>query len=183
MFCPAAADLAGWFERAANTQMALATMRNLPYAFDVGDSLANCFGIRSWRSPGDTHRGNLVVMTFLGRLFNTALAQTLDAMGVKATAASFAVACAIPSPDAVVESFRNAVAKMGRENPLGDTQVESLVDLGPHLQQLGEQAVRTSGENWLDLRFWNVWAERLRTVSVLEPGTACYDAMLALSSR
>jgi ATP-dependent Lhr-like helicase len=146
--------------------------RGLPYAFDVGASLANYLGAPADRLLVLQAGDRLTVMTWLGRLFNTAIAHCFERMGYVAKPKSFSLSIANMAPDMTLAAIAQSISSMKEHNPLGNARLERIVDLGPHSKWLSEHSLRQAREEWLDQEFLQSWISRMHEVVVLSPGDA-----------
>jgi len=149
--------------------------RILPYAFDVGASLLNYLGLPAEKLVLLPAERSVVIMTWLGRLFNTAIAHTLKRSGIIAQPRSFSVVIKDVVPERALELVAGSVDAMKEHNPLGSTKLERIVDLGPHRDWLSDQTLKRAREDWLDHDFLNEWISRIEDVMVLSPGDKLFS--------
>lgn len=135
----------------------------LPYAFDIGASLANLLlnepGKVLFVQVGDS----LNVFTWLGAMLNAALAATMKRVGCAVTGGAFHLQ--IPNGERerirILDWIRRAVAELCRENSLHGVQIQSLIDLGPNFEFLSAESRRLAQQDWLDRDFLQGWATNL----------------------
>jgi ATP-dependent Lhr-like helicase len=154
--------------------------RTLPYASDLGASLAALLGIQSNElavmRAGDT----LVTMTWLGRLLNAVLAVALRRQGHDVADGAFQLSIRNGDETGIVGALHNAVEDVLLKNPLAGMAVERMVDLGPHFDCLSALLQSKSREDWLDSDFLRKWIDGIQEVKIVDPGSSLADDLVSL---
>ncbi|MCA9087258.1 MAG: DEAD/DEAH box helicase [Planctomycetaceae bacterium] len=142
--------------------------RLLPYAFDIGASLAGRFGIEP-NTLVTFHVGDgIVVMTWLGRLLNSILAESITRRGIKVTSGSFHLAIGKKHIDDVLVLFQKTIEDVTENNPLDRVYPERLIDIGPHFKRLSPSEQTKAREDWLPLEFLNNWVKGIKDVRIVD---------------
>jgi ATP-dependent Lhr-like helicase len=141
--------------------------RLLPYAFDVGASLAAFFGIHARELVAMRVGQSVIVMTWLGRLLNAVLASGFEKRGLRVTEGSFHVTVMLADEGALLSLLREIVQDVVGSNPLGTLKTERMVDLGPHFRHLSPAHQSKGREDWLDHDFLRRWCETLTDVRMV----------------
>jgi ATP-dependent Lhr-like helicase len=155
--------------------------RLLPYAFDIGASLAGRFGIESNTLVTLRVGDSIVVMTWLGRLLNSILAESMTRRGVKAASGSFHLTIEQKNVDDVLNLFQKTVEDVSENNPLDRVCAERLIDIGPHFKHLSPIEQTKAREDWLPLEFLKNWVEGINRVEVLDENDPVSMDLLALT--
>ena len=143
--------------------------RALPYAFDIGASLAGLFRIESNTLVTLRIGDNLVVMTWLGRLLNGVLAEGMRQNGFDVVDGSFHLAVKDCSEEALPDLLRQTVQHVVARNPLPSIRPERMIDIGPHFKHFSPSQQAKACEDWLDKGFLEKWVgdvKEIRTVPV-----------------
>lgn len=157
--------------------------RMLPYAYDVGVCLASRLGIPENAIFTFQAGDSLVAMTWLGRLLNLAIAESLKHLGKPTAAASaFALHFTGVTHEDVLDVIGEAVDNLSNHNPLGDAGVETVVDVGPHVNQLSESQRSQARKDWLNSPFLADWLNQRRNIRQLELDTALGEDLQALAA-
>jgi ATP-dependent Lhr-like helicase len=143
--------------------------RSLPYAFDVGASLAGHLAIPRNRLAVVRIGDNTLVMTWLGRLMNSAIAEGIRRLGRKVVEKSFSLRLPDVEAAEILPLLRRAVELVSQANPLGPMPIERLADLGPHFGELSQDSQRMAREDWLDRDFLRAWGTQIEEVQVFAP--------------
>lgn len=141
--------------------------RSLPYAADVGTSVARRMGAGEGRLYVLERADGLSVMTWLGRLANECLAAGLTSVGFASKASSFAVKAPARLKDGLLETLATATRALEARNPLGSMRVERFADLGPHVRLLTEGGLEAAKMDWLDVARLRAWVDGLRDVEII----------------
>lgn len=156
--------------------------RSLPYAFDVGAALANRFGIET-NTLVTLHVGeSIVMMTWLGRLLNKVLAESIRRRGINVIDGSFHLTVESKSVDDVLFLLRQTVDDVTTNNPLARINPERLIDIGPHFRYLSPNEQVKAREDWLDSRFLKKWIERIDNIQIVDASTPTGMDLIALTS-
>jgi hypothetical protein len=139
--------------------------RSLPYAFDIGASLAGYFGVHAKQLVAIRFGQNLVVMTWLGKLLNAALASGFEKRGFSVSEGSFHLTVMSADEEKLLPLLRDVVCN----NPLGTLKTEQMVDLGPHFRHLSPDHQTKAREDWLDENFLREWCDGLTELCMV-PG-------------
>ncbi len=153
----------------------------LPYAADVGAAVAAYLGIRREEVVIVELPDRLVVLTWLGRLYNAALATHLKKLGKLKGASAFALLLQNVEPNGVLPLLVHTVERISNENPLGQIAVETIADVGPYFAHLGESQRMKAREDWLDTVFLNQWAARLATARLIDEASPLGSDLIALA--
>jgi ATP-dependent helicase Lhr and Lhr-like helicase len=155
----------------------------LPYAFDIGASLANYLSCPD-RTLWLLGRGDQIVcFTWLGRLLNEILALGLKRIGERVNATAFTIRITGCPPGNVIPKLRQAVSSLRTANPLGDSAIERLVDLGAHLGLLGDGGIRRAREDWLDIPFVESWLHAIDHAIQIDPSDPRYSDLQTLALK
>jgi hypothetical protein len=153
---------------------------SLPYASDLGSSLASFFGIESGVLAAMQIGDSLLVMTWLGRLLNSVLAAGLGQRKQQVADGAFHLTIKDGQEKSVVPMLRKAVDDVLLKNPLGTMAVERMVDLGPHFECLSPSQQAKACEDWRDGDFLRRWVDGIREVKMISAGSALGDDILSL---
>ena len=143
----------------------------------MGASLSNYFQVPAGTIFALRTGNGWVVMTWLGRLLNTAIAPSLAKCGCEARAKSFAIIISKVESDGILKLLSTSISSMEDRNPLGDIRVEGLADLGPHLWRLSTRSQKLAREDWLDYEFLTAWIAQVRELVSLSPDDELYVDM------
>jgi hypothetical protein len=154
--------------------------RWLPYSFDIGASLAGLLGIAADSIVAFRVGDELVIMTWLGRLFNSVLAHGMRQRGLNVVDGPFHLTMEGSTEESVLEIIRQAVHDVTVANPLASLAPERMVDVGPHFQQLSPTLQNKSREDWLDRGFLEDWIEGVRRLRMIAPDSVLWTSLLAL---
>lgn len=138
--------------------------RMLPYAFDIGAALASRFGVEIDTLLTVRVGESFVLFTWLGRLLNAILAETLRRRGYKVAEGSFHLTVAADPEVDLIALLRQSVTDALANNPLGDMPTERLTDLGPHQKVLSPAMQRAACKDWLDSQFLTAWVDNIHKV-------------------
>lgn len=141
--------------------------RSLPYSFDMGAALRSLLGFDHRSLAVVEGHGVMLVLTWLGRLYNSALEAALKSIGVRAKASSFAIGVEASDLAEVKRLLQQAVAKLMDRTLCGQMRVESLVDLGPFFGELSEAEQQVARADTLDERFLQKWSIELHDVVLI----------------
>jgi len=83
----------------------------------------------------------------------------------------------------VVERIKLAVERTIASNPLGEMDVERVVDCGPYSENLSALVQRAARKDWLDNAFLRQWADGLKSWKTVEPGSSRANVLLSLACR
>ncbi len=155
--------------------------RSLPYAFDIGAALANRFGIESNTLVTLRVGESVVIMTWLGRLLNKVLAESIAQRGLNVSDGSFHLTVESKSVDDVLHLLRQTVEDVTTNNPLARMNPERLIDIGPHFRFLSPSEQAKAREDWLDAAFLNNWIESIDNVRPIDPNTPTGTDLVALT--
>ena len=155
--------------------------RSLPYAFDVGASVATRLGVRDGQLLVLIDGGELVVMTWLGRLLNLTLATCCAESEQPTTSTAFALRLAGSEVADITDTLQRAVASLNSRNPLAEASIERIVDMGPHFNYLSSDGQRRARQDWLERDFLSRWAEGLSSVRVIDSDSTLGQDLAALS--
>lgn len=154
--------------------------RSFPYACDVGVCVSSRLGVRSNQLLVQQRGTSLEIMTWLGRLLNLALAESLKHLGHSAKPFAFALHTQDVQSNDVLVLVRRAVQLLSENNPLGNVTVEKTVDVGPYFTLLTEVERKEARKDWLDLTYLKAWADGL--TEVWEPDGSLAADVSALAS-
>ena len=155
--------------------------RNLPYASDIGVAVANVLGIRESEVICIKLKDCILVMTWLGKLCNSALAVHLKEKGYLRAASAFALTIERCQPDEVIKLLRSTVSAICGTNPLASTKVENIADLGPYFGDLSETQQRCARMDWLDGEFLSSWVSRHTDLRVVDSNSELAADLLELA--
>lgn len=155
--------------------------RSLPYAFDVGASLAGLLGIEPISLAILRIGDDLVAMTWLGRLLNRVLAEGLRRRGISVVDGPFHLAVKGVAEDGFLELLRQTVNGVASNNPLASITPEHMVDLGPHFDQLSPTLQNKAREDWLDVEFLDNWIKDIRGLQLIPTESALGADLLTLT--
>lgn len=155
--------------------------RSLPYAFDIGAALANRFGIESNTLVTLRVGGSIVIMTWLGRLLNKVLADSIGRPGRSVTDGSFHLTVENIAVNDVLSLLRQTVDDVTANNPLAKMNLERLIDIGPHFKYLSPSEQAKAREDWLDSTFLKNWIEGIENVQVVDANTPTGIDLIALT--
>ncbi|HVC98417.1 MAG TPA: DEAD/DEAH box helicase [Pirellulales bacterium] len=153
----------------------------LPYAFDVGASLANHFEIPPTQLVAVRVGQSTVVMTWLGRILNSALAGALRQRAFHVSDGSFHLTVQLGQDADLLRVIREGVEDVIARNPLGRMNCERMIDLGPHYRNLSPDLQKKAREDWLDADFLQDWCNQLNEVRVVPADTQMGGDLLALT--
>jgi len=153
----------------------------LPYAFDMGVSIANYLNIESTELVAICRPTHVHVMTWLGKLLNAALAKSFQRLGREAASASFAITLPPTPTSGVLTYLREAVEDALANNPLSGVKVENLVDVGPYFDMLSSAAKLRARMDWLDRQFLEDWINRIQELRVVDPECSLGQTLDSLS--
>ena len=155
--------------------------RRLPYGGDVGPCVRDFL-------EGDAQvleivpDGNqAVIMTWLGRLVNSALAVEMERQGFQSTGTAFALVAEGMRPDQALEATIAAAEGSIESNSLGDLEVERLVDCGPYFENLSPEVRSAARRDWLDVVFIKQWADGLKSWKAVDQGSERADLLVSLA--
>ena len=154
--------------------------RCLAYSGDLGVSVRNRLGLKSGSLAVIERGETTVVFTWLGQLLNLCLAEGIQNLGGFAEDRSFALILRKSKPGEMLDVLRAAVDALSRNNPLGDQQVEHVVDLGGHFEELSDDGKRRGREDWLDLKYLRAWVDGLQKLQVVEADSSLGIDLLTL---
>lgn len=154
--------------------------RSLPYAFDIGAALAKRFGIDSNTLVTLRVGKSIVIMTWLGRLLNKVLAESIGRHGINVADGSFHLTVEGISVDDVLDLLRQAVTDVTTNNPLAKINLERLIDIGPHFKLLSPTEQAKAREDWLDAEFLREWINQIDNVRVVNVSSPDGIDLLAL---
>ena len=157
--------------------------RKLPYAFDVGASIRSRYGISSNELLVIQCDDCIVVMTWLGGLLNSAIAQPLKNRGVLVAHSAFALFLRQVDLSGITTAVRDAVSCLHTHNPFGTMIVERAADLGPHLESLSPTEKERAREDWLDLAFLDQWAAGISAITPVAYETDMARDMFVLAAK
>lgn len=152
----------------------------LPYAADLGAAIAGRLEIPVDTLAVVTAGGGLVVMTWLGKLLNSALAEWLHARAFKVKPHAFSLVVNDAEASNVLKVLSTAVDGVIQDNPLSQMKVERMADLGPYFSELSPSMQQLSRRDWLDADYLRKWCSTLRRVLVTAPESAIGRDLLAL---
>lgn len=155
--------------------------RWLPYAFDIGASLAGLLGLEASSLATLRMGENLVVMTWLGRLLNCVLAQGLRRRGVDVNDGPFYLAVKGSVEETMLDLLRNAIQDVIATNPLATVNLERMVDVGPHFERLSPMLQNRACEDWLDASFLREWINGVTRLRIVPPDSELGSDLLALT--
>jgi ATP-dependent Lhr-like helicase len=155
--------------------------RHLPYAGDIGAMLANFLGIQPQEIVALRQGSDLIVMTWLGRLFNAVLARGLTRLNCPAIEGAFHLQVRAEEEPRILDLLRQAVSAIVADNPLGEVAVDRLVDVGPHHAQLSPALQRATREDWLDAEFLERWIGHVFEVRIVDSASDLGQDFLALT--
>jgi len=144
---------------------------SLPYAFDIGASLAGFFGITANELVAIRVGQSIVVLTWLGRLLNAVLARGLKTRGFAGVEGSFHLTVVLEDETKLLPLLREAVQDVIANNPLGALNTERMVDLGPHFKYLSPFQQQRAREEWLDSAFLRSWCDELTELRMVPSDT------------
>ena len=156
--------------------------RSLPYAFDVGSSLARFLGIAPATILAVSAGNRWNYLTWLGKLMNSALAEGFRRRGLDVTAGPFHISVKAHEAQETVQSFRAAVRDIVLKNPLSGMRVEGMADLGPYLEHLTPALMAKSRDDFLDAEFFTKWSESLGEVTIVPLESELGQRLKVLSS-
>lgn len=155
--------------------------RSLPYAFDIGAALANRFGIESNTLVTLRVGESIVIMTWLGRLLNKVLAESIGRQGINVADGSFHLTVESKSVDDLLDLLRKSVTDVTTKNPLARINLERLIDIGPHFKLLSPAEQAKAREDWLDSEFLRNWIEGMENVQSVDANTPTGMDLLAMT--
>lgn len=155
--------------------------RSLPYSFDVGASIAGLLGIEPTSLAVLRIGDDLVLMTWLGRLFNRVLAEGLRRRGSEVVDGSFHLAVKGITEDGLLELLRQTVKDVASKNPLAAIMPEKMVDFGPHFEQLSPMLQDKARKDWLDVEFLENWIKGIRELQTVPTDSELAADLLALA--
>jgi ATP-dependent Lhr-like helicase len=155
--------------------------RSLPYAFDVGASLAGYFGIHGRELVAIRDGQGLVIMTWLGRLLNEVLADGFRRRGFGVVEGPFHLTVASGDDGRLLALLREIVQDVIGNNPLGTLKTERVADLGPHFRHLSTDQQCKAREDWLDQGFLRAWCEGLTEVRMVPTDSQIAADLLELT--
>lgn len=155
--------------------------RSLPYASDVGISAGASLGFTESQLAGIESGGELIVMTWQGRLVNSCLAEGIKIRGVEARATSFALILPLEQRDCVIGLLQDAAETLEHQNPLEQFPLARVVDVGPHFQFLSPEAQKAARRDWLDLLYIRNWTSGLIDVLKTELDSEIGRDLMALA--
>jgi hypothetical protein len=155
--------------------------RWLPYAFDIGASLAGLLGLEAGSLVALRNGDDLVVMTWLGRLLNCVLAQGLRRYGVEVADGPFHLVVKASGEEAVLDLLRQTVQDVTTKNPLASVNLERMVDVGPHFERLSPTLQNKAREDWLDTGFLTEWINGITKLQVVPTDSELGANLLALT--
>jgi len=137
---------------------------SIAYAFDVGVAIAGHLVI-PYTSIAYFKSGDCITFfTWLGKLQNVAIANSLKRTFPSAIASSFAIRIPKFSAELIIPSIRLAIEQFTTTHPFSLAKIERIVDLGPNYSMFSPEMKRLSCEDWLDLHFLKLWSENLHTI-------------------
>jgi hypothetical protein len=125
--------------------------------------------------------GELIVMTWQGRLVNSCLAAALTSQGTPARATAFSLLLSSSTSSSLIALIRQAASRLSMQNPLAELGVESIVDVGPQFRRLSTDAQADARRDWLDIPYIQQWAAALEDVVAIEPDAALAADLAALA--
>ena len=155
--------------------------RWLPYAFDVGASLAGLLGVEASSLVALRIGDDLLVMTWLGRLLNCVLAQGLRKHGVDVTDGPFHLAVKSNNDEAVLGLLRQTVQEVTTKNTLASVNLERMVDVGPHFERLSPTLQNKAREDWLDVGFLTQWITGIAELRIIPADSELGTNLLTLA--
>jgi ATP-dependent helicase Lhr and Lhr-like helicase len=155
--------------------------RKLPYASHVGISTGASLGLAPSQLAVIECGGELIVMTWQGRLVNSCLAATLSSHGTPARATAFSLLLSRSTSSLLIALIREAASRLVAQNPLGELGVESIVEVGPNFHRLSIDAQADARRDWLDLPYIDRWAAALQDVVAIAPDSALGADLSALA--
>lgn len=155
--------------------------RSLPYAFDIGAALANRFEIESNTLVTVRVGESIVIMTWLGRLLNKVLAESIGQRGLNVADGSFHLTVETKSVDDVLKLLRQTVTDVTTNNPLAKMTPERLIDIGPHFKLLSPREQAKAREDWLDAEFLRNWIEGIDNMQSVDVNTQTGMDLIALT--
>ncbi len=156
--------------------------RSLPYAADVGIALAGLLEIEAHLLLAIKNNGDLVVMTWLGKLLNLSLAALLSKQGIRAKARAFCIVVESCDGAAVLDAIRAAILSPTTTNPLSDQPVEKAADLGPHWHSLSPHGQSLARGDFHHDRHLREWIDKV-TECRIETLNALAEKMLCLAEK
>ena len=153
--------------------------RSLPYSFSIGAALANMFGVDETKLLAMRVAGNMVVMTWLGRLLNRVLAEGIKHQGFRVTDGAFHVAIEETGKD-MLSIIRQAVDDVVHNNPLPKMRPEDWIDLGPHFRLLSPSEQERARADCLDSQFLEAWIEKIDAIDSVADDSSIRSDLLAL---
>jgi ATP-dependent Lhr-like helicase len=145
--------------------------RSLPYAFDLGASLASFFEIQANELLAMRVGQSIVAMTWLGKLLNALLANGLRNRGYSVAEGSFHLTVILDDETKLLPLIREVVRGAITRNPLGALNAERMVDFGPHFKHLSPTQQERAREEWLDANFLGNWCEELSELRLVSADT------------
>lgn len=155
--------------------------RSLPYAYDIGASLAGELSL----SPDTLYciamGGLTTVMTWLGRMLNGVLALGIRQCGPAATAGTFHIEVDRSVDVDWIALLQRGIAELSAVDSELAIEVSRSSDLGRHFRMLSDIQQRRACHDWMDLHFLDCWVRRLKQVQRLNPGEHLADDCLELA--
>jgi len=155
--------------------------RKLPYASDLGAAIAGRLGIGPETLVVIPATNNLVVMTWLGKLLNTALADAMTAEGSPTAPGAFSLTVLEKLPADALLLVTRAIQNVVASNPMGRIKVEQMVDIGPNFRELSTAMQETARRDWLDTAYLVKWVSGLHQMQIIDPDTDLGRDLLAIS--
>jgi ATP-dependent helicase Lhr and Lhr-like helicase len=154
--------------------------RSVRYAQDVWASLAGLMGVAPGTLIAVPAGTGITVVTWLGRLRNSILAEGLLRKGYKVKATH--IALVVPGCDAseILPLMKEAVASLEVDRRVGAIPDDRLADLGPHVGLLSSEGQRLAREDWVDLDTLRIWAESLHIAEMVDANSTVGKDLLVL---
>lgn len=156
--------------------------RMLPFAFDVGASLSRYLGIPKGQLIALRLSGRITVLTWLGRLFNSALGASLRRLGNETEVSSFALHFSNVDTETVLSALQHSVVALSDGSVTHDFKPDTLVDMGPHLKYLSAGGTQKARRDWLDTGFLEDWVQNLTEIVIVDSEDARFEDFVALAA-
>lgn len=153
----------------------------LPYAFDIGASLAARFEIAADTLAVIRTDDHYVVFTWLGRLLNAVLAHSLQRRGYRGKGDSFHLLLKVATDENLLDLLHKSVEDAIAINPLTNLPVDQLTSLGPHFKNLSSTMQRGACEDWLDHNYLRRWVSTIQKVVVVASNSELGQDLLTLT--
>ncbi len=152
----------------------------LPFSADLGFAVAGYLGLPTDVLPVMQVASGIVIITWLGKLLNSALAAPLQSAGLVLKAGAFGLTIENrPSADAL-PIVKQAVDAILSDNPMDRLKVERMVDVGPYFADLTPGLQELARKDWLDAEFIQRWLAGITRTDLVSTDTQLGADLLEL---